>query len=165
MEKQIAALLDLFASGRMTRREAVARLSALAAAAAGLGSGGAAAQAVGSTFKAVGLNHIALRVTDVARSRDFYIKHLGMKVDNESLPGNCFLTFDNGFLALFRGDQPRMDHYCYSVENYDVDDAVEKLRGEGLNPRRPSGTRRVYFPDPNGLTVQLAAPNHGPSEA
>lgn len=156
MNTQIGNMVRLFEQGTISRRQLIAQLTLLT----GLGAANVAgAQEEGGTFKAVGLNHIALRVPDVQRSRDFYRKHLGMTVTRDSA-SSCFLSFPNGFLALFRGDQPGMDHYCYSVEGYSVGDAVEKLREQGLNPRNPAGSSRVYFPDPDGLTVQLSAPDH-----
>jgi len=32
---------------------------------------------------------------------------------------------------------------------------MEELKRQGLTPSRPSGSDRVYFPDPDGLTVPL----------
>jgi hypothetical protein len=157
MSQRIEHMIDAFAAGRMSRRELIAGVSGMVAAAA-VGAGGAArAQETASTFRAIGLNHIALRVTNVPRARDFYLKHLGMTVSSDS-PSNCFLNFPNGFLALFRGDEARMDHYCYSIENYSVTDAADKLRAQGIEPRIED--QRIYFPDADGHTVQLAAPEH-----
>lgn len=160
MDPNVEFVVDAFTSGHMTRRELIAAMSGLVAAAAAGRSLPAHGDETGPTFTAKGLNHIALRVTDVARSRDFYMQHLGMTIANESLPGNCFLNFDGGFLALFRGNEPRMDHYCYSVDNYDVQDAAAKLRAAGLEPRIEG--QRIYFPDPDLHTVQLASTTHTP---
>jgi catechol 2,3-dioxygenase-like lactoylglutathione lyase family enzyme len=159
MEQEISRILGDYESGRVTRREVVTRL-ALLGALAGAGRPGTASPDERSTFEAVGLNHIALRVTDVERSRDFYTKHLGLRVTQESLPGNCFLQCGPQFVALFRGSRPEMDHYCYSVPDYDQQDAARRLRAEGIEPRL-SG-RRIYFSDADGLEVQLAAPTHRP---
>lgn len=160
MSQHVERMVDAFSEGRMSRRELIAGMTGLLAA-AGIGhTTGARAEDVVPTFKAGGLNHIALRTPDVPRARDFYLKHLGMTVANESLPGNSFLNFDGGFLALFRGEEARMDHYCYSVEAYEVRDAAAKLRSQGIEPRVEG--QRIYFPDADGLTVQLAAPDHRP---
>jgi catechol 2,3-dioxygenase-like lactoylglutathione lyase family enzyme len=160
MEREIGVLLGEYESGRFTRRDLVTHLAALAGAAA-LGGSVASAQEAAPTFKATGLNHIALRVPNVQRSRDFYVKHLGMSVTRDSAT-SCFMTCNDNFVALFQGDEPRMDHYCYSVENYDVKDAVAKLEAEGLSPSNPGSSSRVYFKDPDGLTVQLSADAHLP---
>jgi len=115
-----------------------------------------------STFKGLGFNHLALDVTDIARSRDFYMKHLGMNVLRESANA-CFLGLGPHFLALFRRPKAEMDHFCIAIENYDVAAVTAELKRQGLNPDQPSGTSRVYFRDPDGLMVQLSSATHGPS--
>ena len=146
--------LDELEQRRISRRQAVARIGALVVA---LGSGASIGRAEGEasgTFAATGLDHIALRVTDLARSRDFYTKHLGLKVQTQS-EWNCFLSCGpDNFVALFASKNASMDHYCYAIENYDPAQVVKKLEGAGLNPRRQEN--RVYFDDPDGLTVQIS---------
>ena len=112
-----------------------------------------------SLFHGVDVNHVALRVADVDRARDFYQQLFGLPVLTHS-GSSCFLGVGQNFLALFQGRAGRMDHYCFSIDNYEVGAVTEKLRANDLRPRR-SGNR-VYFPDPDGLTVQLAATNHAP---
>ncbi len=158
MNDPVTTMVDAFTTGRMSRRELIAAMSGLVAAAAAGHALPAHGDDTAPTFKALALNHIALRVTDVPRSRDFYMKYLGMTIANESLPNNCFLNFDNGFLTLFRGNEPRLDHYCYSIENYEVQAVAAKLRAAGIEPRIEG--ERLYFPDPDQHTVQLAAVNH-----
>lgn len=167
MDNEIVRLVDDYESGQITRRQLVAKLGRLMAVVGGMGRIFGANPAVAqhdkmvSTFEAIELNHIALRVTDVHRSRDFYTKHLGLKVARES-ENNCFLTCSNNFVALFRSHEPQMDHYCYAIKNYDVDVVEEKLKAEGLNPRVHREGGRIYFEDPDGLTVQLASKTHRP---
>jgi catechol-2,3-dioxygenase len=159
MHAEIGSMVQDFEQGKLTRRQLVTHLAALTAAAAGMGKVASAEEAQASTFTATGLNHIALDVTDVARSRDFYVKHLGMQISRDS-ESSCFLTCDKHFVALFRREKPGMNHYCYSIKDYNVDRAEETLKANDLKPRR-SGNR-IYFDDPDGLEVQLAAENHRP---
>ena len=53
-----------------------------------------------------------------------------------------------------------MDHYSIAIDNYKTDAVTDELKRQGLNPTRTSN--RVYFPDPDGLVVQLSAVGHGP---
>lgn len=159
MHNEITHLVEKFETGKITRRQLVARLGTLVAVLSGAGKV-LGQEKPPSTFEAVGLNHIALRVPDVPRSRDFYRKHLGLTIARDGGENNCFLNCGDNFVALFRGDEPRMDHYCYSVKNYDVRMAEEKLRAEGLEPDVQG--QRIYFRDPDGLRVQLASENHRP---
>jgi len=148
--------LDALEQRRIGRREAVMRLAGVALAMAGGSSLVQAEEPPSSTFSATGLNHIALRVTDIPRSRDFYKRHLGLSVSSES-EFNCFLDCGrNNFVALFRGDAAALDHYCYTIESYDADEVASTLERAGLSPRRREN--RVYFDDPDGLTVQIAGP-------
>ena len=151
MQDRIERLLQAYEKGGLTRRQLVVGLTALFS--------GTAAATSPSTFTATGLNHVALAVTDLGRSRDFYTKLLGMRVSRESA-GSCFLTFADNFVALFRRKQAGMDHYCYLVEDYDAHKAAQKLREQNLESRVAGN--RIYFDDPDGLTVQLAAAEHRP---
>lgn len=146
-------LLEAFASGRMSRREAAARIAALALAATATGSAARATEQGDPTFRASGLNHLGLRVSDVARSRDFYRAHLGMSLIRDNAPGNVFLRSGEHYLGLFRSSSPGVDHFCYTVEGYDADRAMARIESAGMTPRRDED--RVYFDDPDGLEIQL----------
>lgn len=156
-------IVEDFEHGRLSRRQLVARLIGLGAAAATL-KGTAWAQDAGQepsaalrpTFRATGLDHIALDVTDVGRSSEFYQRHLGLRVIRGTGDDSSFMGADRDFfLTLFRAEKPALNHYCYSIEDYDPANAAARLVAAGLEPRRTGG--RIYFPDPDGLTVQIAS--------
>ncbi len=158
MEATISLLIDQYEQGKVTRRQLVSSL----AAAAGLGAAArsvGAAETGGPTFQATRLNHIALSVTDVARSRDFYVQHLGLPVTSDAAPHNCFLDCGPNFVALFRGPEAGMHHYCYSISDFDQQEAAGRLRAVQIEPDLQG--RRIYFHDPDGLIVQLASETHG----
>ena len=154
-------LVTDFEAGKLSRRQLVARLMGLGAAIATLENSANAqaaeveAKSKTPTFRATGLDHIALDVVDIPRSRDFYEKHLGMRVvrgDDNAL----FMGGERDFyLTLFRAEKPALNHYCYGITDFDVASAVAKLRAAGINPRQTGG--RVYFPDPDGFEVQIAS--------
>ena len=108
MYQEVTKMIQAFEQGKLNRRQLAAHVCALAAAVAGTASG---QDAPASTFQATGLDHIALRVSDVARSRDFYIRHLGLTVSSDDSPNNCFLNCGKDFVALFRGSDTGLDHY------------------------------------------------------
>lgn len=165
-QHHIETMIGDYERGRLSRRQLIAHLAGLVAASGAVAAASArAAQATQPAnaadeplFRAVDLNHIALSVSDVPRSRDFYRERLGLR-ELRGGERSSFLTTGKGWLALFQGEPPGLHHYCYSVEQYEAGDAMEKLTAAGgrLNPRREGG--RVYFDDPDGLTVQVAAIN------
>jgi catechol 2,3-dioxygenase-like lactoylglutathione lyase family enzyme len=148
-------LVEDFERGLLTRRQLAAHLLGLGAALAASPTGARASQGNDGTFQSTGLNHVALNVRSVPRSRDFYIKHLGLRVTRDGGESNCFLGGGGDFfLTLFRGDQPGLNHYCYTIKGYDAGRAEESLKAAGLKPRREGD--RVYFPDLDGIEVQVA---------
>ena len=154
MDHEVSELLDQYDNGEVSRRQLLTGLTA----AVGLATAATPARAADSsesTFTATSLDHIALSVTDVARSRDFYVHHLGLKVASESIPSQCFLDCGPDFVALFRSSSPGMHHYSYAIPNYNQRQAAEKLRAVKIEPSLQGG--RIYFSDPDGLTVQLSS--------
>ena len=152
MEHLIAKVLTSYEQGKLSRRQLIQGLAALAAATE-------VARGAGSTFKGMALNHIAIRVTNVQRSRDFYQKHFGMPVLHEE-KANCFLGLGKNFLTLFENQKPGLDHFCVAIEDYSAEAVMDQLNRQGLKPRRPSGTDRIYFPDPDQIEVQVSAVDH-----
>jgi catechol 2,3-dioxygenase-like lactoylglutathione lyase family enzyme len=157
MQPDIAeTLVEDFERGLLSRRQLVSRLMGLGAVLTVIQRTAEANQGEGGTFQATGLSHVALNVRSVPASRDWYIKHLGLKVIMENGEDNCFLGSGDGFfLTLFKGERPGLNHYCYAIKGYDVAKAEEKLKAAGLKPRREG--ERIYFPDPDGITVQVAS--------
>lgn len=149
-------VVNEYLAGRLSRRQLIARLMALGAAAAGLGRTVRAADENGEpTFRARSIDHVALNVADIERSRDWYAKHLGLRVASRS-ETSCFLDFGAGddFLALFKSDTPGLHHYSFAIPDYDQDDAARRLRDAGLTPKPRGG--RMYFDDPDGIEVQVS---------
>jgi catechol-2,3-dioxygenase len=160
MQTQIIKMINDFERGRMSRRQLIAHLTGLFAASLGATiafadrkTQTAAANSADSTptFDATDLNHIALSVSDVQRSKEWYQKHLGLKPTGEE----GFLTTGKGWLALFKGETAGLNHYCYSIANYDPAHAVARLKAAGLATRRHGD--RVYFDDPDGIECQVAS--------
>ncbi len=100
-----------------------------------------------------------MRVTDIARTKVFYQDLLGLPLISES-DSSLFLKTGNEFLTFFKNAAPGLDHYCIAVEDFKPDAVMSKLTARGLKPRRPSGTDRIYFRDPDGLEVQFSAVGH-----
>src|SRR5437879_13669020 len=81
----------------------------------------------------LGLRHLALRVRDLARAKDFYVKLFGMKVIWEPDSQNCYLSSGMDNLALHEviapgGSQKEshfeaLDHFGFVAGSPEVVDA------------------------------------------
>ena len=122
-----------------------------------------------------GLRHLALRVTNLARSRVFYERLLGMKVVWEPDPNNVYFSSGSDNLALHQIGQtelaqyqpPRgqlLDHFGVILESpAHVDDLFREVQREGgqygANIAKPpkqhrDGSYSFYFTDPDGNVIQ-----------
>jgi metallothiol transferase len=154
-------LVGRFERGAISRRELVAALLALAAS-----PGRGAAQAgAARPIPVSGIDHVALRVSDVEKSARFYTELFGAKVRSQS-SSSVFLDVGDDWVALFAqgvastgygATAPGVDHLSFhSVNARSAADRMAVLREHGLDPVSPAGSGRVYFKDPDGNILQLS---------
>jgi catechol 2,3-dioxygenase-like lactoylglutathione lyase family enzyme len=158
MDSDITRMVDQFVAGRLTRRELLWGLTTLVGAAAAGQSDLVHAQQ-SSTFQAVGLNHLALRVTDLDRSQAFYERHLGMTRIPSRVASPRLMACGPHVLNLFQAPAPQMDHVCFTVPDYDPKAAAERLRAQDIVPEVEDD--RVHFLDPDGYKLQVGGPSAG----
>ncbi len=159
MEHVINGLLHDFERGKLSRRQLIQSLALAATAAATAGPRLAAAEE-GQGFQAIAVNHISYQVKDYAKTRDFYVGLLGMKVSNDN-GRQCNLAFgDHGTWLLPRnardaGAAPKVDHIAYTIKNWDKDKVEAELKRRGLEPR-PDTENSFHVKDPDGFDLQIS---------
>lgn len=119
----------------------------------------------------LGLDHVVLRVRDLAASIDFYKRVLGARIERElQTPRIVQLRIGDSLLDLVPGRKGRagtanMDHFAMRVARFDpaslarrlalfgieTDAVAERYGAEGYGPS-------VYFHDPDGNMVELKGP-------
>ncbi len=122
-----------------------------------------------------GLRHVALRVTNLARSRTFYEQLLGMKVVWEPDSDNMYFSSGSDNFALHQipasdlaAYQPltgqALDHIGVILENpeavdrmyREVEPRLLELGGQVVKPPKQhrDGSYSFYFSDPDGNVIQ-----------
>lgn len=130
-----------------------------------------------ATIPLKGLRHLALRVRDMKKARDFYQGILGLKVVWEPDPDNVYLSSGSDNLALHRlpdedlpfVPDPRgqsLDHFGFLMESPEaVESAFEILKAAGTPVVKPVKTHRdgsvsFYIADPDGHVIQILYEPH-----
>ena len=116
-------------------------------------------------LKTVGVDHVVLHVSDLARSRKFYTELLGMVVNHES-SWQSFLWCGNQQVALFemRGGGPvktgaELNHMALQLDSGTYEDVKAKLEEWGCEVSGRSGDPHcLYFDDPDGHRLQVLLP-------
>jgi glutathione S-transferase fosA2 len=151
-ERTVESLLNGYERGRLSRRDLVLSLTALAATPC-------AAQAQRDALKAQTLNHVSLIVSDLDRSVDFYQRLFGLPVKSRQT-GGVNLAVGDSFVGVYQGrpgGEAEINHFCFGLPNFDPDRTVAALAAAGVpgESRVRDGVPQVYCADPDGLRVQL----------
>jgi catechol 2,3-dioxygenase len=116
------------------------------------------------------LGHIVLRVRDAQKSKDFYMRTLGLKLATEDLTrGAVFLSFGEQHhdLALFEpatkeaadAAHAGLHHSAWRLDSFEeLQAAHRELKAMGVpveSTVEHNVTRSVYFRDPDGNRVEL----------
>jgi catechol 2,3-dioxygenase-like lactoylglutathione lyase family enzyme len=121
-----------------------------------------------------GMRHIALKVKDVARSKEFYQNLLGMEIVWEPDAHNIYLSSGCDNVALHQvsekftagAAEQQLDHLGFIVESIDrVKKLEEAFRAQGVTIVHPfkihrDGSASFYCADPDGIVIQMLYEPH-----
>ena len=107
---------------------------------------------------AIGLDHIMLMVSDLDRSAAFYRKFFGMDESRTTKPARVWFRVGNTRLGLElapSGQQPRVDHCCFTVAGFDRQAISNKLKQLGAELAASNDEQLLRFRDPHGIQWEL----------
>ena len=118
-------------------------------------------------IKTTGIDHVVLWVSDLAKSKEFYIDLLGMTVAHET-DWQTFLWCGSDQIALFqtRGDMEtkggmELNHMALKMEPESYEATKASLESDGVSVHGRTGDPNcIYFDDPDGHGLQLLFLGH-----
>jgi catechol 2,3-dioxygenase-like lactoylglutathione lyase family enzyme len=153
MIETVEAMLNKFECGKLTRRQLVLSLAAVAA--------GAQSAAKEEGFRAVSINHITVKVPDLHRTSNFYQEFFEMPLKQHSAKthilgvGDCFFGIEQG-----DSQAARVDHFDFGIAGFDADAVRAKLSKLNLKFDSSNSKESFKFYDPDGFLVQVNAPDY-----
>ena len=118
---------------------------------------------------AISLGHLAITVSDMEKSLDFYENGLGFKhVFDFSKPetGEPWIVYlhlgNDQFIELFYGgkndykwnvEDRAYNHICFAVD--DMDAVVARLNAAGYQLVGCDGNRQCWITDPDGVRIEI----------
>jgi len=122
-------------------------------------------QSEGVGFKAVAYNHISYDVPDYTKGREFYADLFGLKVGyddgkqcsvegSEPISRIYVRNLNRGNNPPPPGTKPYIDHFCFSIANYDSEAVLGELKRRNLDPK-PDGKHSWTFKNPDGITMHI----------
>ena len=125
-----------------------------------------------STFAQIKVNHIAVHVSELQASKEFYTSILGLNEIEEPFKDGLHAWFSIGTgSALHIIEAPntpteisKVNHLCFSMD--DMDAFIQRLKdtnypfeswpGEkGVVTIRVDGIRQIYIQDPDGTWIEI----------
>ncbi|HZF17663.1 MAG TPA: VOC family protein [Steroidobacteraceae bacterium] len=123
------------------------------------------------------IDHVVLRVSDLARMLEFYVNVIGCTREKDQADIGLYqvragsslidLVPIDGKLGRSGGAAPgpegrNLDHFCLRIDPFDIDEVIRHLKGHGVEPG-PVESRygaegdgpSVYVTDPEGNIVEL----------
>ncbi len=156
MDPLISDLVDRYERGRLSRRELVAGLSALAGAAA---SGTAALAEDAPPLVPSGVDHVSILTADLERSVAFYGRVFGLENVSEDVENKIVrlgAPGGRGALVSLRQEPPAgvVDHWSFRMDGFSQEQATAALARHGLTPETTLEFG-FHVRDPDGVVVQM----------
>jgi catechol 2,3-dioxygenase-like lactoylglutathione lyase family enzyme len=116
-----------------------------------------------TALKVTGIDHVVLWVSDLQRSKEFYIGLLGMRVAHESDWQSFLWCGESQMVALFQqrsGDEVpggrELNHMALRLASGEYEEVKAALEAAGCEVSgRPGDPHCLYFNDPDGHRLQV----------
>ena len=112
-------------------------------------------------FHSRGMHHLAIQVSDMARSTAFYRKLFGEPGVGQGNPPQPTFQAGETRILLYNpapNKPPKIDHFSVLVDNFDAPSALKVVKSLGATAElSKQGTLNEFF-DPEGIRLQVTFP-------
>jgi hypothetical protein len=159
MKPIISDLVGRYERGGLSRRDLIQGLALLVAASAtpaATETPPAATENKARPMAASGIDHVSVRVSDLARSAAFYQSLFGLRSLSEDKPHRILRLGTERVIVSLRQDTPhgQIDHFGVGVPGFEKAEVTRLLEERGLTPQE-DWEYGFYVRDPDGVPVQL----------
>jgi catechol 2,3-dioxygenase-like lactoylglutathione lyase family enzyme len=144
-------IVNQYDRGLLTRRQLVQGLLLVAAPSV------LQAPRTGPALRARSLDHVAIDVSDMARSRDFYEKLFGNVMP--SRPDGTQLQLPLGMRSHLNlnadGGKVGLDHFAVAVEGFTVEGAMANVKRALPATKIETAADSISLIDPDGVRIQI----------
>jgi catechol 2,3-dioxygenase-like lactoylglutathione lyase family enzyme len=120
-----------------------------------------------TSLKVTAIDHVVLWVSDLQRSKEFYIGLLGMRVAHESDWQSFLWCGDSQMVALFQqrdgsdvSGGREVNHMALRLESGEYEEVKAMLEAAGCEVSGRRGDPNcLYFADPDGHRLQVLTPS------
>jgi catechol 2,3-dioxygenase-like lactoylglutathione lyase family enzyme len=112
-------------------------------------------------FHSQGMHHLAIQVSDMPRSTEFYKKLLGDATPGNGNPPQPTFQAGETRILLYNpapNKPPKIDHFSVLVDNFDAPAALSVVKGLGAKAELSRQATLNEFFDPDGIRLQVTFP-------
>lgn len=153
MESTVEKLVDDFEGGRLSRRDLVKALTAIAAAGTAT-----TAKAQETPFVSTAIDHISVQVEALAPSIEFYQTIFGLSILNQDEENKIVrMGPTGGRIIVSLHEKPPtgiVDHFAIAIRDFDQQRVTQALAEHGLEAQQ-NLDYGFYVRDPAGIPVQI----------
>ena len=153
MKHTIDTLVGQFERGSLTRRELVQALFMLAA------SPVLAQERPGGAFRATGIDHVQITVTDLKATQQFYEKLFGVTTTSPSPTQLSLKLGSSNTISVHNESGPikPIDHFGIGVEDFSAEAALASVKRVVPGFKAEISGTSVFVIGPDGVRIQLVA--------
>ena len=152
METVISDLVERFERGKLSRRQLIQGLTAVAGTAAATG-----VRAQQTPFSSSRIDHVSIQVTDLPRSIAFYRDVFGLEILNEDVENRIVRMGTTSVLVSLHAKEPTgiVDHFAIAIDDFDREAVTRTLLEEHGLTAQENLDYGFYVRDPEGIPVQI----------